>query len=322
VLPSPPTPSSPTSGPSYPSSGLPSPPLGTSEQVLQTASYGVAPVIGGPATSPGWYPDPWQWWGYRWWSGTEWSGFTYEPPIVEAPLPPEPIPTFPVHTAAVGVAILFVSLLVEKFVFPAALEWLPVGFYVALGVAVVYLPVFFWCIHVSRRFGSGKVLHDLGLKVKGADVGWGVLTWLGILMGNIVLLIVIKLTGIPFTSNVGGGKGLAGRDRSLFLMFAITAVVAAPFFEELLFRGLVMRALRSKFPTVAAVVMQGIMFGVAHADPRFGAGNLGLLMVLSWAGIGLGFVAHKLRRNGGSMVAHAIMNGIVMLTLLASGAGG
>jgi membrane protease YdiL (CAAX protease family) len=37
---------------------------------------------------------------------------------------------------------------------------------------------------------------------------------------------------------------------------------------------------------------------------------------LSWAGIALGFVAHKLRRNGASMVAHAIMNGVVVLTLL------
>jgi membrane protease YdiL (CAAX protease family) len=319
VLPSsPPAPSSPTSQPSYPSSGLPAPPSG----VTYGAGPSVAgPVVGGPVTAPGWYPDPWQWWGYRWWSGTEWSGFTYEPPIVEAPPPPEPIPTFPVHTAAVGVAILALSLIIEKFVFPAIFKWMPVGFYVALGVAVVYLPVFFWCIHVSRRFGSGKVLHDLGLHVKGADVGWGVLTWLAIMFGNIVLLIIIKVTGIPFTSNVGGGKGLAGRDRSLFLMFAITAVVAAPFFEELLFRGLVMRALRSKFPAYASIILQGIGFGFAHADPRFGAGNIGLLMVLSWAGIAFGFVAHRARRNGGSMIAHAIMNGVVMLSLLAAGAG-
>jgi uncharacterized protein len=286
------------------------------------APYSAGPVVGGPATAPGWYPDPWQWWGYRWWSGSEWSGFTYEPPIIEAPPPPEPIPTFPVHTGFVGVALLAVSLLIEKFLFPVIFSWLPVGFYVALSVAAVYLPVFYWCLRVSKQYGSGKVLQDLGLTVKGADIGWGVLTWLGIIFGNIALYLVIKLAGIPFTSNVGGGKGLQGRDRSLFLMFAISAVVAAPFFEELLFRGLVLRSLRSKFPAIAAIVMQGIMFGMAHADPRFGAGNIGLLMILSWAGIAFGFVAHKLRRNGGSIVAHAIMNGIVMLTLIAGGAGG
>lgn len=314
-----PVPAPPGTAPASGSSGAGAPAW---PQVGGYGTSGFGPLVGGAATPPAWYPDPWQWWAFRWWDGSQWTGHTYEPPILEAPAPPGPIPTFPLYTGLVGVAILAASLLIQKFVLPEVLSWLPVVLYVVIATAFVYLPSFFWCLYVARRYASGRILHDLGLKIRGADLGWGALTWLAVIMGNVALMLIIQAIGIPFTSNVGGADGLEGRDRSLFLIAAMSAVVAAPFFEELLFRGLVLRSLRSRIPTVAALIIQGILFGFAHADPSFGAGNAGLLIVLSWAGIALGFVAHKLRRNGASMVAHTIMNGIVMLVLLLGGGAG
>ncbi len=45
----------------------------------------------------------------------------------------------------------------------------------------------------------------------------------------------------------------------------ISICIVAPFFEEILFRGLVLRELRGAMPDVFAVVLQAILFGLAHA---------------------------------------------------------
>jgi uncharacterized protein len=277
-----------------------------------------------PPNAPGWYPDPSQWWGLRWWDGSAWTSHFFEQPIVEAALPPAPLPTFPLIAAAHVIAILALSLIVQKFVLTPVLGTLsaiPVGVAAVLGTIVVYVPSLAYCLWAARRWGSGNVLSDLGMKVKGADIPLGFLAWVGAIFSMAILRALIVSAGIPFTSNVGGRGGGGGgtvRDRSIFLLSSLIAVVVAPFVEELVFRGLVLRSLRSRIAVVPSVIIQGLLFGSAHADPSFGAGNLGLLMVLSAAGIGLGTVATIARRNGITMITHAFMNGFVFLTIYAA----
>ncbi len=273
-----------------------------------------------PPKAPGWYPDSSQWWGLRWWDGTTWTSHFYEQPILEAPPPPEPLPTFPLIATVHVVAILALSLMAQKFVcIPAldALTAIPAGVAAVIGAIVVYVPSLAYCLWAARRWGKGNVLSDLGMKVKGSDIPLGFLTWLGALFSIAVLRALIVSVGIPFASNVGarGGSDGSARDRSIFLIGSLLAVVVAPFVEELVFRGLVLRSLRSRLSVVPAVIIQGILFGCAHADVRFGAGNIGLLMVLSLAGMALGTVAVIARRNGITMIAHAFMNGFVFLML-------
>lgn len=45
----------------------------------------------------------------------------------------------------------------------------------------------------------------------------------------------------------------------------VSVCIVAPFFEEFLFRGLVLRELRGAMPDVLAVVFQALLFGLAHA---------------------------------------------------------
>jgi Type II CAAX prenyl endopeptidase Rce1-like len=78
----------------------------------------------------------------------------------------------------------------------------------------------------------------------------------------------------------------------------------------------VVGGLRSRLPTVLAVALQGLLFGAAHVDPVRGAGNVGLVVVLSSVGIAFGVAAHLLRRLGPSIVAHALFNGVVLLVVL------
>ncbi len=77
-----------------------------------------------------------------------------------------------------------------------------------------------------------------------------------------------------------------------------------------------MRGFLSRLGPVAAIALQGLLFGFAHSDPVRGAGNLGLGLVLSAVGIALGTSAYLLRRIGPTVIAHAIFNGVVLLIIL------
>ena len=100
------------------------------------------------------------------------------------------------------------------------------------------------------------------------------------------------------------------------IALAITAVVAAPIVEEMVFRGIVIRGLRARLGAAATIAVQAIFFGAAHFDPVRGAGNIGLVMVLSSVGAAFGVGAYLLRRIGPTIVAHAIFNAVVLIVLL------
>ena len=143
---------------------------------------------------------------------------------------------------------------------------------------------------------------------KGHRVAWRwVVGWAG-------LNLVVGL-GVPISNNTDGITDLQ-TNRTYVVSIVITAVIAAPIVEEMVFRGVVLRGLRSRMGAVSAIVLQGVLFGCAHLDPVRGRGNLGLVMVLSGVGIAFGAGAVLLRRIGPTIVAHAIFNGVVLLIVL------
>ena len=155
--------------------------------------------------------------------------------------------------------------------------------------------------------------RSLAFRVRKVDIGWGLLVWLAIIVGNRALMTVIDLLHVPMSSNVRIGDESPARN--LLIASTLVAVVAAPFVEEIIFRGVVLRSLRSVMPTKLAIVVQGALFGLAHVQAAFGAGNLGLVLLLSWAGAALGFAAHHFRRLGPSICAHASLNAVVFLVV-------
>jgi membrane protease YdiL (CAAX protease family) len=82
----------------------------------------------------------------------------------------------------------------------------------------------------------------------------------------------------------------------------VTVVIAAPFGEELFFRGFAFPALRKSWGLVAAVVASGAMFSAMHGDP---IGFVGLMEI--------GILLAALRHWSGSLwpavVGHAVNNG-------------
>ena len=100
-----------------------------------------------------------------------------------------------------------------------------------------------------------------------------------------------------------------------YFVIGLATVVGAPFFEELFFRGIILRALARIFGRlggvgpVLAVVLSGLLFGLAHAESL-------QLLGLAIFGIILGVVSYRTGRLGMNIVAHASFN-LLALTAVA-----
>jgi uncharacterized protein len=267
-----------------------------------------------PTTGPaGWYPDPEGRDALRYFDGRHW-----EPSGVSTAFEPEraPHPTLPLPAAVGALAILVVSLVGGRFLIDAlvAFGW-PVLVYITILAVVGYGPSLWWCWYVSRRWGTRRLADDIGLRAKWSDLGWGPLIWIAAVMCQIVVAAVVLVTRVPTSSNTEG-IGELQADRSYVIALLVTAVIAAPFVEEMVFRGVVLRGLLSRFGVIVSIGVQAVLFGVAHIDPVRGIGNLGLAVILSAVGVALGTAAYLLRRIGPTILAHAIFNGIVLAIVL------
>lgn len=84
-------------------------------------------------------------------------------------------------------------------------------------------------------------------------------------------------------------------------------VLVAPFVEELLFRGIILRGFLRRYSRVNALLFSSIIFGAAHLNlyQFIGAGVLGLL---------LGWLYMHFRSILPGMFFHAIYNGAIAVT--------
>lgn len=256
----------------------------------------------------GWYPDP-AGTGHRFFDGHGWTAS--RPGFVE----PQAHPSLPLRAAIGALLVLVVSLIGGK----ALVDWLvrydwPLISYVVILALVGYGPSLLWGAYVRRRWGAQK-LAALGWRFRWSDLGWGPVTWLAAIGVQILLAVIVLVFGIPQSSNVDSATDL-GADRAYLIATLVTAVIAAPIIEELVFRGLVMRGLLSRMSPILAIGLQGVLFGVAHVDPVRGAGNIGLALVLSGVGVAFGTSAYLTRRLGPTVIAHAIFNGVVLAIVL------
>lgn len=230
--------------------------------------------------------------------------------------PKPPHDTLPWQAGAGAVGVLVVSLLASKFLLDALvdLDW-PIVVYVILLGLVGYGPSVAWWRYASQRWGTGAPVADVGARPRWSDLGWGPLVWLAAVGTQAAVAALVIGFDIPLSNNTDGIAELRA-DRSYVIALVVTAVIAAPLVEEMVFRGLVMRSLLSRVGPIVAIPVQGVLFGVAHVDPVRGAGNIGLALVLSGVGCAFGGFAYLLRRIGPTIVAHAILNGVVMLLVL------
>jgi hypothetical protein len=132
-----------------------------------------------------------------------------------------------------------------------------------------------------------------------AIVGWGGAAGLAAGVAGLAYLITITHFGVAPESRGATAQSLAQR-----IEFLTLAVVAAPLFEEFIFRGLIFGGLRRSWsPVVAALASAGV-FAIVHPP---------LSMVPVFA---LGFCAALAYERTGAllapMLAHALYNGLIV----------
>ncbi len=134
------------------------------------------------------------------------------------------------------------------------------------------------------------------------------------------LVVIISLINQNIWDGQGGSNpllslALEGQDIVVLAIFYFTAAIAAPFYEEIMFRGFLLPSLTRYIPLWAAIGISSLIFAVAHL-------NLSEVLPLTVLGIVLGIVYTKSRNLLSSMLLHSLWNSgtLISLFLLGSGA--
>src|SRR5947209_4707747 len=273
-----------------------------------------------PSPPAAWYPDPSGVGQLRYWDGARWTpGVVIDGAVVERPMPWPPVtaaPTTPPDDRAQfpgraalyalgGFAVGIVGGLVLALV-ARALNLPDIGI-LLFNLAGLWTGLLGACWLASRRYGTGIIRRDYGLRVKGPDVGWGLLM-------SLVARVAGAMVVIPFLFGsrrlVGNNEGVYGKVTQswlTFVVFGAVAVFGAPIVEELFFRGLLLRSLTSVLGTGGAIAVQAVLFGLAHFSPLLGLTNLSVMTIIAAAGLIFGITAWW-RRIGTSVVSHGAFN--------------
>jgi membrane protease YdiL (CAAX protease family) len=161
-----------------------------------------------------------------------------------------------------------------------------------------------------RRFRAPAAL--LGLRWPTVpDLG---LTLLLLIPWYVGIVLVATLSAMAFN----GGQTVPGNSRLVFvqrpngigllLLALLVTAVAAPICEEIFFRGMLFRLLRTRIPLWSAVAVSAVAFGLAHASP---AVSLALLPSFMYMGVVLALVYLRTGWLTNSILLHGLNNAIV-----------
>ncbi len=140
----------------------------------------------------------------------------------------------------------------------------------------------------------------------------------GFLVAN-PIVIVVSLLNEKIWQGQGGSNPLleivlGGKDSGALLLFFLTAAVAAPLFEEFMFRGFLLPSLTRYVPVWASIGISGLLFGVAHL-------SLSEILPLTTLGIILGVVYARTRNLLAPMLLHSLWNSSTLISLYILGSG-
>lgn len=187
---------------------------------------------------------------------------------------------------------------------------LPLALYLVIFWTVIFTGLWLTCRYVSRRFGSGNPWRDFGFSWRPSDL------WRG-LLGYLVAITLVGIARSPWVGHTDRlhhlMTGLDNASWPAFLVFAASAVVAAPIFEELAFRGMLQRTLAGRTTQGMAMVGQAAAFAAYHLFPGLGSENIPYAVGLFCFGITMGWLARRLGRLGAGCTAHCINNTLGVL---------
>jgi membrane protease YdiL (CAAX protease family) len=142
---------------------------------------------------------------------------------------------------------------------------------------------------------------------------------LGLLIPWYVGIVIVSATSAVLFN---GGRVVPSNSRLIFLqrpggiglllLALLVTAVAAPICEEVFFRGMLFRLLRTRVPLWAAVLLSAIAFGLAHASP---AVSPALLPTFMYMGIVLAAVYVRTGWLTNNILLHAVSNAIATVAV-------
>ena len=150
-------------------------------------------------------------------------------------------------------------------------------------------------------------------KLGGNWVLWG----LGGYCAALPLVVVVSLINQQLWQGLGGSNPLLslvleGQDKVALGIFFFTAAVAAPLFEEFLFRGFLLPSLTRYFSVWQAILISAFLFAIAHL-------SLSEVLPLMVLGVVLGFVYTRSRNLLAPMLLHSLWNSGTLVSLFILG---
>jgi CAAX protease family protein len=213
-----------------------------------------------------------------------------------------------------GAALVIVGLL---FLSGAAQPWVDLDHPLldALTWPLMYVPLLVLARrHLLRPAGIG-FRDAFGLRVLRGGMPHLVLMALAVIAVGALITTLLTLVGSGLGLNSHWSEWfdeeLAFGDATAIAANVLGSVLLAPLFEEVVFRGILFATLRRVFSLGPAVVVSGVIFGIAH-----GYGVLGFLDV-ALSGILWAWAFEKTGSVLPGMGAHAATNLVVSATVLA-----
>jgi len=265
------------------------------------------------------------------------------PPYVPAPRrPPEQPPAgvrWGLPDAAVVLALFVVTVLLGIGYLLLHLPARREPFELTFGL-LAYGILFAALVVISRRRGLKSLAADFGLRFRPVDLAIGL--GIGILVRILTLIEALAVVAIAGKAPTRSNVDLGTDPLWIILNGIVVAALIAPVVEELIFRGLVLRAVRWAIlrgrrrsprpqpatPTVRgwaavlAVAVSSLLFAAAHLYEAIGDPILLITLALFTltAGVFHGVITIATGRLGPAIVAHVVLNGSsVLLVLLLRG---
>ncbi|AQY52566.1 CPBP family intramembrane glutamic endopeptidase [Paenilisteria weihenstephanensis] len=168
-----------------------------------------------------------------------------------------------------------------------------------------FLAVIIIWLLLRKQAPSTKIEKGQPLPV-GTSIGYAVVGVIFLFLGQYIALFIMSIFGITGISQ--NTELMSELTRMVPIMIIFTSVLA-PILEEIIFRKIIFGELASRINIHMAAVISSVLFGLAHID-------LAYLLVYVVIGLIMCYLYTKTKRIAIPIIAHILMNIIVMIPQL------
>jgi membrane protease YdiL (CAAX protease family) len=187
-----------------------------------------------------------------------------------------------------------------------------VTFLAAFGQFGTWLVAMAW---ISRTKGRGSLRSDFGFVVRARD---GLAIFAGMALLVLFTLMVLPIRNLADREQQDVVDQLEKAGGAKLAVLVVVAGLLAPVCEELLFRGLLQRALRRRLTPVFAIAITSAVFALAHPLLDWSLGTLSIVPALFALAVVSGVAAERTGDLSVSILLHVGFNLVTVVGVVAS----